>query len=303
MKVNFHIHSCFSDGTLSPYEIVKKAKSLHFEEIALTDHNTINGFPEFIEACNTLGIIGFPGIEISTNYLGKEIHLLGYFNPNSQSFSLNENRLRLFTENYKNLKIKQNQDIVNNIANKFPVVSWDDFLLFCKKKKFSENRNRVHIANYLIYKKLAASINEAFDLFLDKSSEFYVEKKNIIFEDAVDLIKGLGGVTCVAHIGEYNFEDQDLIEFIHACNEFQIDAFELFHPSHSQEFAYKLMDKIKKENRFFMFSMGSDYHNGGCFKKFDLFSSDDISASSLKVAENIVLPFSLFLKERLVENK
>lgn len=299
MKVNFHIHSCFSDGTFTPLEIAKKAKSLRFDAIALTDHNTISGIPDFLSACDEVGIQGFPGIEISTNYLGKEVHLLGFFTPKSELFIRNGQDLIDFTKGYYEIKTKQNRDIVERIHERFQDVSWEDFLKFCEKKGYSENKNRVHIANYLVYKKMAVSVVDAFNKFLDKSCEFYVEKKNIIFEDAVELIKSVGGITCVAHMGEYKFEERDMEEFIHVCNEIHVDAFELFHPSHSQEFAYALMEKVRKENRFFMFSMGSDFHNGGCFKKFDLFSSDGMTSSSLKVAENIVLPFSLFLKERI----
>ena len=78
-KADLHVHSTFSDGTLTPTEIVKLAKKTELDAFALTDHDTVDGIPEAIEAGNKYGIEVIPGIEISTCYKDKEIHIVGLF--------------------------------------------------------------------------------------------------------------------------------------------------------------------------------------------------------------------------------
>ena len=78
LRCDLHTHSIFSDGTCSPTELVAEAKRLGLI-IALTDHNTAAGLPEFMDAAEKLGVTAVPGVEFSTEHLGKELHLLGLF--------------------------------------------------------------------------------------------------------------------------------------------------------------------------------------------------------------------------------
>ena len=75
--VDFHVHSNMSDGTLSPTEVVKLAKEAGLTAIALTDHDTIDGVSEAIEAGEKYGVKVVPGIEISAEYKGGDLHILG----------------------------------------------------------------------------------------------------------------------------------------------------------------------------------------------------------------------------------
>ena len=78
LRCDLHIHSVYSDGTYTPSEIVAEAKRLGLI-VALTDHNTAAGLPEFMDAAQKLGVTAVPGVEFSTEYKGKELHLLGLF--------------------------------------------------------------------------------------------------------------------------------------------------------------------------------------------------------------------------------
>ncbi|MBE6067309.1 MAG: PHP domain-containing protein [Clostridium lundense] len=78
-KGDFHIHSTASDGDLTPSEIVSLASNEHIDIISITDHNTILGVEEAIEAGNKLGITVIPGVELSSRYKNKSVHILGYF--------------------------------------------------------------------------------------------------------------------------------------------------------------------------------------------------------------------------------
>lgn len=78
-KVDLHIHSIFSDGTLSPEQVVKIAKEKALSTISITDHDEISGFELASKVGNELGITVIPGVEISAKKESKSIHLLGYF--------------------------------------------------------------------------------------------------------------------------------------------------------------------------------------------------------------------------------
>ena len=78
LRCDLHTHSVFSDGTYTPAEIVAEAKRLGLI-VALTDHNTASGLPEFMDEARQLGVTAVPGVEFSTEYRGKELHLLGLF--------------------------------------------------------------------------------------------------------------------------------------------------------------------------------------------------------------------------------
>ena len=79
MPTDLHLHSTHSDGTLTPAEIVAKAKLLGLTAVALTDHNTVSGVPAFLEEAHRHGVTAVAGTELSTVYKGKEVHLLSLF--------------------------------------------------------------------------------------------------------------------------------------------------------------------------------------------------------------------------------
>ncbi len=301
-KINYHLHSCFSDGKLSPEEIVIKAKKAGFSSIALTDHNTVKGFPDFIKACENHGLLGFPGIEISTDYLGDEVHLLGYFNVASHAFQNNLEALNEFMDKYSNVKVLQNKSMVDKLSEDFEV-SWEDFLEFCEKLEI-KNINRVHIANYLIDKNIVYSIPEAFDDFIGNNSNYYVKKKNIPIIKAAELIHKLGGVSLVAHIGEYGFTDNQMLDLFYFCLMAKIEGFEVFHPSHSLDYENNLLKTISNFEKLndvkLLVFVGSDFHGQGNFNSLTAFSSQELTFDMEKTLLEYSEKMEIELKGRLL---
>ena len=94
--IDLHTHSTKSDGTLTPKELVRLAKELGLEAIALTDHDTVSGLEEAQEEGARIGVEAAPGIELSTNHEGMEVHILGYYiNRRNAEFM---HKLREFVE-------------------------------------------------------------------------------------------------------------------------------------------------------------------------------------------------------------
>ena len=77
--VDLHVHSVFSDGTLTPAELIALAQENGVTAVALCDHNTVAGLPSFLTAAEGSGVQAVPGVEFSTEYRGKELHILGLF--------------------------------------------------------------------------------------------------------------------------------------------------------------------------------------------------------------------------------
>ena len=76
---DLHAHSCFSDGTYTPEELVAEAKRIGLKAVALTDHNNVDGLPRFLAAAEKAEIEAVPGVEFSTDYHGIELHVLMLF--------------------------------------------------------------------------------------------------------------------------------------------------------------------------------------------------------------------------------
>ena len=111
MPIDLHLHSTHSDGTLTPAEIIAKAKSLGLSAVALTDHNTVSGLWDFLNEAEKQGVTAVAGTELSTVYQGQEIHLLGLFIP-TEAFPA----VTALTEDYLTRKEQSNRDLVARLA-------------------------------------------------------------------------------------------------------------------------------------------------------------------------------------------
>ena len=83
LKADLHLHTYYSDGTDSPAAVIDRAAKLHFDIIAITDHDTIAGIPEALEEGKRCGVRVIPGVEITSQFHNHELHMLAYFSPDS----------------------------------------------------------------------------------------------------------------------------------------------------------------------------------------------------------------------------
>lgn len=198
---DLHTHSTFSDGLYSPTELIHLAEKNGIGGVALTDHDTINGLPEFMRV--ETEIICVPGIEISTEYDGKEVHILGYFVPvdsaklNKQLEELRQAREKRFPKMVEKMRF---------LGYEIPEDSIHEIL------KGVTSPGRPHLARVLIELGIASSIDDAFARFLANGRPAYVKKAKMSSIDAVRLLKNVGAVPVLAH--PLLIRDLDLREFI-----------------------------------------------------------------------------------------
>lgn len=265
-KIDIHIHSNFSDGTYSPSEIVSKAKDLDMDLIALTDHNTFSGISSFKKACKKHKVKGIAGIELSTKYMDKEIHVLGYFDINTDFRKKSLSLLKKIIKEYKDLKKNQNEDIIKSLEAAGLPVSIPEFYSFAETLKEDKNYNRVHIAKYMIFKKIVSDINEAFNDYIGVDCKFFVDKKTVSTGKAIRAIRTASGICIIAHPGEYHFLPNELKLFFEFCKNNGVNGFECFHPEHSSVDISNIIDNtlntidVSSSKYNFLLTMGSDFH-------------------------------------------
>lgn len=244
MRADFHIHSNSSDGKLKPAEIIELAKNKELKVISITDHDNIEGSQEMLKLNGTYGIEIIPGIELSADFHGREIHLLGYF-LDFGNVALTEH-LRLI----KNLRIRRINKMIDKLKELGVIISSPDLF---EKYSASCSIGRPHLANEILENGYVKDFQTAFHRYLGDGKPAFVKKENLNFEIIIELIRVSGGLSFLAHPGSY-FRESALVELRRAG----IDGVEVYHPSHNDNHIKKYK-KFAKDNNLVIVG-GSDFH-------------------------------------------
>ena len=167
--IDLHVHSTFSDGTLTPTELVNLAVKSNLEAFALTDHDTTDGLEEAFHASNDINLEVIPGIEFSTEYKGKDIHILGYYiNPYNRNFIEKVNEFR---ESRVNRNIKMCEKL-NEMGLE---IDYDSFI-----NEFPDCViTRAHYAKYLVNHGKIKYIDEAFEKYIGDDCPGFIPREKI----------------------------------------------------------------------------------------------------------------------------
>lgn len=275
MKVDLHIHSTFSDGTLTVPQIVEFARKNNFEYIAITDHNNFQSVGVLKKMTDELPH-KIAGIELSTKHNGKKLHLLGYFNVNSDFDSEKFAPLRALLDREAESKSVQVRQMIDNLSVDFDV-SYDEFLSMLNGDCFV---NRVHIARYLTDKGITDSVSNAFKTVINTKSKYFVKRREMTFEEGLYAVVQCGGLPSIAHFVEYRFtyEEIDEIATITADATDTVGV-ELWHYKQNADFRRQIIDRCKKYNNLnIVFTAGSDFHGANKVQNIGEISPDKLSA-------------------------
>ncbi|HEY5625392.1 MAG TPA: PHP domain-containing protein, partial [Dehalococcoidia bacterium] len=186
---DLHLHSTISDGRLSPTELVNLAYKNGVRVMALTDHDIVNGLPEAFEAAEKFDDLTLiPGIEMSTDVPGNEVHILGHFiDWQSDDFGAKLAHLQ-------DSRLGRARRMVERLAELGKPVEWE------RVQSFAEGAvGRPHIALALVEAGHVASVPEAFDKYISRTGPAYVERERLEPEEVVATILGVGGLATLAH--------------------------------------------------------------------------------------------------------
>lgn len=243
-RIDLHVHSTFSDGIHSPTKLVEIAVSKGLSALALSDHDSLDGFDELQAAAAEKGLEVISGVELSCEHNGRDLHILGY------GVDTHDAGLQGLLKEFRDTRERRGIKIVEKLAELGIKVDMKDVL----ERAGHGALGRPHIAEALVQGGHVADFAEAFGKYIGEGCPAYVEKYKMSPSDAVQHIHAANGLAFVAHPGYY-------IEDLDAFNELLgqgFDGIEVLHPHHKAG-VVEVLRGIAID-RGLLISGGSDFH-------------------------------------------
>jgi predicted metal-dependent phosphoesterase TrpH len=196
-RADLHVHSTYSDGVYTPTQLVEMAAELDLGGLALTDHDTLGGNEEFLDRGKKSGLDCIPGVEISTDYQGYELHLLGYFVPDD-SRSLEEQLMTFKDE--RHTRFPKMVKRLREMGIDIPEADVEEVL------KNAASPGRPHLARILIKMGVVKTIDEAFERYLAEGRPAYVRRERPDISKGIAMLRTVGAVPVLAHPLYYSGE-------------------------------------------------------------------------------------------------
>lgn len=188
-RIDLHTHTNFSDGSFSPTALVELAHQKGLDILAITDHDTTDGLTEAMEATQDLPVELVPGIELSTEFQGRETHILGYF------IDLSDAQFQNRLERLRSTRF----DRIQHILDRLHTLNVEISLAEIEHSAGSGTIGRPHIAQILIEKGYVKGMKEAFERFLGVRGTAYVRRVVPEAAEIITWITDAGGIPILAH--------------------------------------------------------------------------------------------------------
>ena len=245
---DLHSHSVYSDGTFTPAEIIDEAIKIGLSAIALTDHNTVEGLPDFIAAAQGKNIEIVAGTELSGKYKGVEVHILALFIDPDKFENVSE-----LMKGVNDLEKTTSKNLVENLNRAGYDIDYNEII----SSTPSGRTNRAHIALALMEKGYVSSIKEAFVNILSKNAGHYKEPERLDALEILDFICSINAIPVVAH-PFLNLTESELIDFLSEAKKHGLMGMECYYSAYDEETTEK---SLKMANEFGLLpSGGSDFH-------------------------------------------
>ena len=240
---DLHTHSFCSDGLRTPTQAAEEAREAGLQALSLTDHDTVEGIDEAIDAGSQMGLQVVPGAELSAHVKDREVHILAY------CLEWKSSRLLAYLRQLGQQRYDRGAAIVDRLNHLGLELTLDDVL----RESSGGSLGRPHIASAMVNQGLVSSKDEAFDQYLGDRSPAFEPKPYMAASDVIDLIHTVKGVAVLAHPGKSLSE---LV--IEQLVEVGLDGVEVFHPAHH---APQIEHYSKLATRYGLLqSGGSDSH-------------------------------------------
>tara|TARA_B100000315_G_scaffold19969_1_gene17575 strand:+ start:97 stop:948 length:852 start_codon:yes stop_codon:yes gene_type:complete len=188
--VDLHLHTTASDGRLSPTELIRLVASQGLQQVSISDHDTTEGLAEAYRAAKEFpGLRIIPGIELSTDIPGDEIHMLGYF------IHYEDEEFQEVLRRFRAGRVERGRMMVEKLATLGVHVAWERVLEIAGNGSVG----RPHIALAMVENGYCGEPKEAFIEYLGRNGLAYVEREKVTPEQAVKTLTRVGGVPVLAH--------------------------------------------------------------------------------------------------------
>lgn len=246
---DLHTHSVFSDGTLTPTELVELAEELGLGAVALTDHNTVLGLPEFLAAAEGKAVEAVPGVEFSVDYQDGELHILAlYIRPEHYGAAM------AIAGQMQENKRKSNIALVEALNRAGYAISYEKI----KAAMPAGEPNRALIAAELKACGYVSSNQEAFRKLLSPKQGYYVPPKHIDAFELISFVRSIGAVAVWAHPWLHLKQEEQVREFLSKAIPVGLQGMETQYPLYTPE-QTALAASLAEEYGLLQ-SGGSDFH-------------------------------------------
>lgn len=272
---DLHVHSTVSDGSYTPAELVNLCCEAGLSSFALTDHDCTAGFEEARKEAEKLTNTGktikvIPGVEISTGYNGRDIHILGLFiDPDCPDL----NKALQLTDERRD---KRNNEMIKRFRNAGIDITHEELTFGCPDTIIT----RGHFSRLLVSKGYAKDYKDSFDRYLNPSSPFFVAREYLEIHETICLIKEAGGVPVLAHplLYKYNKNQVDeLVKNFAECGGLGIEAIYSSNSPDDEIYVRSLAQKYS-----LAISGGTDFH-GKCKPHLKV----GIGSGNMRIPENL----------------
>jgi 3',5'-nucleoside bisphosphate phosphatase len=247
LYADLHIHSNYSDGKLSPEEIVDLSIKRDIKCISITDHDNIDSQYIVNNYADNKYIKIVSGLELSSQYESTEIHILCYF------IDIENENLKLSLNKIKKIRQERAEKIIQRLNEIKIDINIEDI----DKQDYNRSVGRLHIAKLLVKKGYASSTKDAFQRYLVKDRPAFVERSKIDYKEALKLISDAKGIAVLAHPGEI-YKNIFIEKVIKSLKIYGLKGIEVFHPSHSPKAVNDYYNLAKKYS--LLITGGSDCH-------------------------------------------
>ena len=246
MKVDLHCHSYYSDGKHSPAFLISRAIANDLTHLAITDHDCTTAFGTTAEIDQRIELIS--GVEISCNWQGKEIHIVGLcIDP------LQPQLVRLMTQQQSSRHTRMLQ-----MDEKLQALGTSGLAEYCGSLP-SQSYTRNHVANFLVEQGISKNHQKAFKNFLGKRGRIYVDYNWCNMEEAINTIHIAKGLAVLAHPGRYPLGKRQLEALLDDFASAQGDALEVSYGNIDLPTKVKLCELANSRQLYY--SVGSDFHD------------------------------------------
>lgn len=241
-RVDLHIHTTASDGALTPSEVVQEAMARGLTTMAITDHDTVAGVDEALEAANDTALEIIPGVELSAQWGSEETHILGY------GLDHHDKALQKKLDILRHARRERAWKMVERLAGLGMPLSWERVVEIAGE---SSAFGRPHVAQALQEQGYISSIDEAFQRFIGLRGPAYVSRYKLTAVQAIDMITASRGLPVLAHP---RGQEQILPELVEAG----LVGLEAYYPGYTIEQTEALVQLAQKYN--LIPTGGTDFH-------------------------------------------
>lgn len=247
-RIDLHLHTRYSDGSLTPAEVVDLAHQAGVTALAITDHDIVDGIPHALDAAMPLDIEVIPGVELSSRFHEQELHVLGYF------VDWQDSTFRDHLAQQRRSRHVRNPQTIERLNALGLELSEEEV----KAKAGSDSIGRPHVAQVLVDKGYVQDTREAFDRYLKEGAPAYVPRMLSDTRDVIAWIRNAGGVPVLAHPTWTRCQGEPLYRLCACLKEAGLSGLEVFYSSHNRKQTSRFLELAKRLD--LLITGGSDFH-------------------------------------------